>query len=223
MKGTRVTSHFKGRLHSWGVFEKKKKEKKSSLFKKYAFSVDLVSLLPALETQEWLLLIWPKWSHYPSVEESGSWLTVMFPAALLRCTLHWLSNALKWAGLFLTLWWDFYQSFKALDCALGRNCTCALCLDLLCLGKWIEKKPAEPLICLLSKSAFPECRGRRSHPKYLKAVPCIPSIYRIAYVCKIFHHFSIGWLVLRALLYSWLKSVLSNSRVLFLPSTKFYS
>lgn len=41
--------------------------------------MDLVSLLPALETQEWLLFIWPKWSHYPSVRESGNWLTVMFP------------------------------------------------------------------------------------------------------------------------------------------------
>lgn len=121
---------------------KKKKEKKSSLFKKYAFSVDLVSVLPALETQEWLLLIWPKWSHYPGVKESESWLTVMFPpCALLHCTLHWLSDALKWAGLFLALWWDFYQNFKPLDCILGRICTCAmaLCLDLLCLGKWIEK------------------------------------------------------------------------------------
>lgn len=40
--------------------------------------MDLFSLLPALETQEWLLFIWPKWSHYPGVRESGSWLTVMF-------------------------------------------------------------------------------------------------------------------------------------------------
>lgn len=61
------------------VLKKKEKRKKSSLFKKNAFSVDLVSLLPALETREWLLFIWPKWSHYPGVGESGSWLTPMFP------------------------------------------------------------------------------------------------------------------------------------------------
>lgn len=180
MKGTRVTSHFKGQLHSWGVFEKKRKEKKSSLFKKYAFSVDLVSLLPALETQEWLLLIWPKWSHYPSVEESGSWLTVMFPAALLRCTLHWLSNALKWAGLFLTLWWDFYQSFKALDCALGRNCTCALCLDLLCLGKWIEKKTTSWTTHLPAKQvSLPRVQRQALPPKIPKS--CALYTFHIQY------------------------------------------
>lgn len=65
MKGTCVTSHFKGQLYSWGEFKKKRggggkrKEKKISLFKKYAFSVDLASVLPVLDIKGWLLLIWP--------------------------------------------------------------------------------------------------------------------------------------------------------------------
>lgn len=121
MKGTRVTSHFKGQLHSWGVFEKKKKEKKSSLFKKYAFSVDLVSLLPALETQEWLLLIWPKWSHYPSVEESGSWLTVMFPRRAPSLHFALTQQCSQMSRIIFDLVMGFLSEFQSSGLCSGQK------------------------------------------------------------------------------------------------------
>lgn len=184
MKGTHVTSHFKGQLYSWGVFKKKKKEKKSSLFKKYAFSVDLVSLLPALETQKWLLLIWPKWSYYPGVKESGSWLTVMLPPRGPSLHFALTQQCSQMSGMIFGLVMWFLSKFQHSGLCLGQKLhMCSGSVSGFTLsGQMNWKKTAESLICLLSKSAFPESRDRCSHPKYLKAMPCILSINRIAYV-----------------------------------------